>query len=459
MDRIRLIVAAVFLICLLAPERALAAERLQDIADQGEGKLVIVIDPGHGGENRGTIENGYEEKRMTMTTALAMYEELSQYEGVEVYLTHTEDVDMSLKERAEFAASVEADFLFSIHYNASASHEAFGSEVWTSAFGPYNGYGYQFGYEILTDMRDMGLLLRGVKTRFGDDGDDYYGIIRESVALEIPAVIIEHCHVDEARDETYCDSEDKQKQFGKMDATAVARYFRLKSSALQADYSGHQLVEAGAVVKATAADDTDPDVCIIDFLKADTQAYTMTMNVTAADYDSALLYYSYSTDGGISFSAREPWPDSDALTGTYKDTFTLEIPVEPGTVPRVVLRAYNAYDLYRESNCYVSSQVFPSLPKEKEGEIPDSGAGGVRTDGEPEESREIEVVPVGAIPSEKEGQGEDGVSFTAFFKLCLIIAAAMLLIVVTSQGVAYHIRRKRRRQRRNEAGRSRNQQR
>ncbi len=243
MGRFSLIVGIAVLIILLLPGAVRAAPRLQDI--KGE-KLVIVIDPGHGGENRGTIENSHEEKQMTMTTALAMYEELVQYEDVEVYLTHTEDIDMTLKERAAFAKSVDADFLFSIHYNASANHEFFGSEVWVSAFPPYNSYGYQFGCEFLTDMREFGLLVRGVKTRLGDKGLDYYGIIRESVALDIPAVIIEHCHVDEARDAVYCENDEQLRQFGKMDAAAVARYFGLKRGLFRVSAGGRGRLFRGA---------------------------------------------------------------------------------------------------------------------------------------------------------------------------------------------------------------------
>ncbi len=300
MGRFSLIVGIAVLIILLLPGTVRAAPRLQDI--KGE-KLVIVIDPGHGGENRGTIENSHEEKQMTMTTALAMYEELVQYEDVEVYLTHTEDIDMTLKERAAFAKSVDADFLFSIHYNASANHELFGSEVWVSAFPPYNSYGYQFGCEFLTDMREFGLLVRGVKTRLGDKGLDYYGIIRESVALDIPAVIIEHCHVDEARDAVYCENDEQLRQFGKMDAAAVARYFGLKSSSLGVDYSGYQLADADAssVVPVTVVDATEPEICRVEFLDADYENYMLKVQVTAMDSDSPLLYYSYSTDRGISY--------------------------------------------------------------------------------------------------------------------------------------------------------------
>ena len=74
--------------------------------DQLGRDIVVVIDPGHGGDNEGTTENGFCEKEMTMTTALALYERLSQYDGVTVYLTHTDDTDLSLKKRAAFAQSV-----------------------------------------------------------------------------------------------------------------------------------------------------------------------------------------------------------------------------------------------------------------------------------------------------------------------------------------------------------------
>lgn len=66
---------------------------------------------------------------MTMVTALAMYEELTKYDNVDVYLTHTDDVTMSLADRAQFAADRNADFLFSIHYNASMDHDLFGRSL------------------------------------------------------------------------------------------------------------------------------------------------------------------------------------------------------------------------------------------------------------------------------------------------------------------------------------------
>jgi len=375
--------ALLCLICLSAPMRAYAAPRLQKIdgydADDGSridgGTVVIVIDPGHGGENLGTIENGHEEKSMNMTTALAMYEELLLYDNVEVYLTHTEDVDMSLKERAEFAQSVEADFLFSIHYNASENHEMFGAEVWTSIHPPYNGYGYQFGYEFLQEVRDSkGIFLRGIKARRGDKDpeSDYYGIIRHCVEKGIPAVIIEHCHVEEERDAVYCKDQEALEAFGRADAAAAAKYFGLKSSVLNVDYSGYQLAEStdSSCVEATMRDDTAPESCQIELIEADYEKKTLTLQVSAQDQDSVLLYYSYSVDGGKTFSPREKWPESDVLAGSCGAGFSLTIAVQEDTQPDVVFRAYNVFDLYTESNHYVSPQVFAGKkPLEEELEI------------------------------------------------------------------------------------------
>ena len=78
-----------------------------DIQTEAAGKnVVVVIDPGHGGEgekNLGAQYNGFSEKELTLKVANAMKNELEQYENVTVYLTRTEDVKISLEDRAEFA--------------------------------------------------------------------------------------------------------------------------------------------------------------------------------------------------------------------------------------------------------------------------------------------------------------------------------------------------------------------
>lgn len=448
----RFAVLAAAVLLWLPAVKAEAASRLQDTGD----KLVIVIDPGHGGDNRGTIENNHEEKFMTMTTALAMYEELQRYDNVEVYLTRTEDVKLSLKERAEFAVSVDADFMFSIHYNASANHELYGSEVWVSSVAPYNGYGLQFGHEFLSEAREMGLLVRGVKTRLGDEGD-YYGIIRESVALNLPALIIEHCHVDNINDTDFCDTDEDLKAFGIADATAVAKYFGLSSSELNVDYSGYSLTEASATSlnSITKNDDTEPDVCQISLKQEDYEAETVTLEVTAADYDSPLMYYSYSLDGGKVFSERETWPGCDALAGTYTDTFTLDLKVPANVTAEIILRAYNSYDLYTESNLLTRPKV---VTDEKEN-ASQGGQDAADFSKEPPASSETKELPGTTTfrPAMSENAEEQEVSFLSFLKLCLVFVAVLFVIVFVSQLFSYRKHKKRRRQCKNEFGNSKNQ--
>lgn len=328
-----------------------AADRLQQTK---KSKPVIVIDPGHGGENQGTIENGYEEKQMTLITAQAMYDTLSQFDNVEVYMTRTEDQELSLKERASFAAEVNADFLFSIHYNASADHTLYGSEVWVPLKAPYNNYGYQFGYEYLTMMQEKGLFIRGVKTRKNDKGTDYYGILRECYSREIPSAIMEHCHVDESRDEVFCNTTEKLIAFGYDDALAVAKYFGLKSSALGLNFTNYSLVDIGGrhPIQITLKDSIPPENCILVYENDIAEKGEYTFSLIAQDKHSPLMYYDYSVDGGETFTEKYPWPGANTLTGDCEKTISLTIHYESGTTPSLMVRVYNMYDLFTISNMY-----------------------------------------------------------------------------------------------------------
>ena len=162
-----------------APAQETAGEGM---AEQPEEQLVVVIDPGHGGEEEGGMYDSFIEKDMTLITAKVMKEELEKYEDVIVYLTREDDRKLSLEERVAFAKEVQADFLFCLHYNLSQDHNTlFGAECWVSAFGRHYSEGYAFADIEIGALEDLGLYSRGVKTRLGKKGTDYYGIIRHAV--------------------------------------------------------------------------------------------------------------------------------------------------------------------------------------------------------------------------------------------------------------------------------------
>ena len=353
--------------------------------------VVIVIDPGHGGDNNGTTENGFVEKEMDMITAQAMYDELKKYDDVIVYMTHTEDIDLSLAQRAEYAQNVDADFLFSIHYNASIQHEIYGAEVWVSCESPYTDYGYRFGAIHQQLMKEAGIYLRGVKTKINENGSDYYGILRECTKREIPSVIIEHCHVDQAIDVVFCDNKDKWIQFGKADATAVARYFGLSSSELNVDYSTPLYdCQPDRDFNMIPLDETKPDICLIEKGEVDKDTNTATIKVLAADYDSPLLYYRYSIDGGQSFTSWYQYPACDVFHNSYQDTFHISIDLPAGQTSKVILRVANMYDLYTDSN-----SLLITMPDKTDFES-------VVAEGSTPEPKEEDLKEVTAISEEQE---------------------------------------------------------
>lgn len=327
----------------------------------GAQPVVVAIDPGHGGENLGAECNGYTEKNLTMIVALAMKEELEKYEGIEVYLTRKEDKDMSLEERAEFAASRNADFLFCLHFNMSEEHNLFGSEVWVSAFGEEYQEGYAFAGVEMELLEEMGLYPRGIKTRLNDKGEDYYGVIRHSAARGIPSALIEHCHLDQENDTPFYTSGEELEKLGILDATAVARYYGLKSEILGIDYGGWPREEVPVPAGPVKPDLTEPDICTIDVDRADTETGDIEVSVYASDYDSYLLYYSYSWDGGRNFSDLQKWEPRNA------DILTFSMKAPPGTIPEVVVKVYNKYDIDKESN----HVYLPSIASAKEEEEED----------------------------------------------------------------------------------------
>lgn len=306
--------------------------------------VVIVIDPGHGGENLGAEYEEYVEKDMTMIVANAMKERLEQYEDVTVYLTHEEDIDMSLKERALFAQAKNADFLYSLHFNMSVNHNLFGCEVWISAFDQYYTQGHSFASVEMDMLTELGIYSRGIKTKLNDEGTDYYGIIRQCREVAVPAVIIEHCHLDQIHDKPYYTQGVEQwQEFGRLDADAVARYYQLSSTALSIDNSSYEVPTVELPTEPVVPDLTAPEQCEITITDLDESTGMATVTLTAKDSDSYLLYYNYSINGGNSYSDLEPWPDSQSSV-----SFQIQLPDSQDVELRA--NAYNGFDVWTESN-------------------------------------------------------------------------------------------------------------
>ncbi|MBI1941928.1 MAG: N-acetylmuramoyl-L-alanine amidase [Acidobacteria bacterium] len=91
----------------------------------------IVIDPGHGGHDTGTIgPTGLKEKDVVLDVAQKLKKLIEEKAGAEVIMTRTEDTFIPLEERTAIANEKTADLFISIHANASRSQSARGIETY-----------------------------------------------------------------------------------------------------------------------------------------------------------------------------------------------------------------------------------------------------------------------------------------------------------------------------------------
>ena len=91
----------------------------------------IVIDPGHGGHDTGTISaNGMREKELVLDVGRRLRAYIkNNYPDVEVIMTRDSDRFVALEERTAIANSRHADLFISVHANASPSRAASGVET------------------------------------------------------------------------------------------------------------------------------------------------------------------------------------------------------------------------------------------------------------------------------------------------------------------------------------------
>ncbi len=92
----------------------------------------IVIDPGHGGYDTGTMgPRGLLEKNLCLDVALRLGQLIEEnIPGAEVVFTRKDDHHVPLEERTTMANDVNADLFISIHANSSASREIRGVETY-----------------------------------------------------------------------------------------------------------------------------------------------------------------------------------------------------------------------------------------------------------------------------------------------------------------------------------------
>lgn len=226
---------------------------------------VIVLDPGHGGIDTGAINKsaGIYERDINLKIATYLKEYLNEYSGITVLMTHTgfQSGKMELLDRAMVGRNNNADMLISLHCNSSdTSTTVTGAEAFVThntSLPKYNEQCSKLANLMLNNLRKLGIINRGVKTKLSGSEDevysdgtrgDYYGIIRYSMkgvfegpgvniqeGNGMPVVLLEHCYIQNG-DEKYINSDSAIRRLAKADCDAIVEFYglHLKEKAVSA---------------------------------------------------------------------------------------------------------------------------------------------------------------------------------------------------------------------------------
>ncbi|MDR3766688.1 MAG: N-acetylmuramoyl-L-alanine amidase [Butyricicoccus sp.] len=157
-----------------------------------DGKLTILLDPGHGGTDPGASspDGQYNENHLNLEVALYLRDML-QAQGVTVYMTRTDtDTYPSLNDRADMIEKYREslDFFLCIHHNSGGGT---GAEVLVpSDSQDPSGYSKQMAKLILDEFEELGLCNRGQKDGSG------MRVLRGASDSDVPGVLTEFCFLD-----------------------------------------------------------------------------------------------------------------------------------------------------------------------------------------------------------------------------------------------------------------------
>lgn len=93
---------------------------------------VVLIDPGHGGEEFGAVKSIGKKKIYEKDLSLILAQKIKDYlqSSNTVYMTRSLDRAVTLKERADLAEKLKADLFISVHFNSSANEKSHGFETY-----------------------------------------------------------------------------------------------------------------------------------------------------------------------------------------------------------------------------------------------------------------------------------------------------------------------------------------
>lgn len=162
----------------------------------------IVLDPGHGGHDSGSVgQQGTLEKDVTLQTVQAIKRELQRRTGAQVVVTREQDETVSLQQRIDVAGEKSADLYVSVHYDAFDTGEAEGMTTYY-----YDDNNWQLA-NTMHEYLKQSLNMRDRGVHVGD-----YMVLRDNSR---PSILLELGYISNHDDEKRMKSQAFQEQAAK----------------------------------------------------------------------------------------------------------------------------------------------------------------------------------------------------------------------------------------------------
>ena len=186
-----------------ATSKVISLKFKKNVSTNPNSKL-IVIDPGHGGKDPGTVPKDVKEKDVALAISSKLDEKLTE-KGYNTIMTRDTDVFVDLYERADIANRNNADLFISIHCNYNDNKDISGIQVLYCPASAPKGAGrnsYEFAKAMKEELiKDLGAVDKGVIER------PNLVVTRET---KMDAILIETGFLSNAEDEKLLTDEEYQ---------------------------------------------------------------------------------------------------------------------------------------------------------------------------------------------------------------------------------------------------------
>ena len=244
-------------------EKKEVEERQKQKEIRPKGTKIVVIDPGHGGEDPGAIgPKKTMEKDIALKVGTKLVQLLNRDKEIQAFLTRKGDYFIPLGDRSKMATEYDADLFISLHTDASFNPQARGSSVYCLSLSGATDE----AAKILANKENLSNFLGGVTSKPITNGKDAVepilvdlaqnNTMRESFrfaetllkdiqavhllkyfsyrqanfivlrAPKVPSVLVEMAYITNKEDERLLNSSDFQEKMAKTIASSVKKYFR-----------------------------------------------------------------------------------------------------------------------------------------------------------------------------------------------------------------------------------------